>query len=76
MIKPPTPTELRYLNTIQQFQKENSYIPTGVELAEELSLTHQAIYVMLRKLERKGWIIKEHNKLSNLTLKALKFVNL
>lgn len=54
--KPMTPKQARLFNHIQDVRAMNGYSPTIREMARHFKLSVTLIHVMLRTMERNGWM--------------------
>jgi len=53
---PLTDKQSEILDFIKKFIEENGWAPTLREMAEEMEVTHQAVFFKIRELLRKGYI--------------------
>ena len=69
------PKQLKILQLISNFQKENGYIPSYAELAKILNISTVTIYEHICALEKKGAILKKYHKKRSIEILDPEFRN-
>lgn len=64
----PTPKQLKILTTIRDYRVRNGYSPTMQELADLLDVSKVTIFEHVEALERKGLILRTHNRARSLEI--------
>lgn len=64
----PTPKQLKILVAIRNFRVLHGYSPTMQELADQLGVSKVTIFEHVEALERKGLIVRTHNKARSLEI--------
>lgn len=64
----PTPKQLKILIAIRDFRVRNGFSPTMQELADQLGVSKVTIFEHIEAIERKGLILRAHNRARSLEI--------